>query len=74
MTHADAASVYLQLGAVVFALGLGARLAGRLGRSPIPLYLLAVLSWDWVAAVVLGGVTWISSSSIVLKAPVTRVA
>ena len=31
VSQADAASVYLQLGAVVFALGLGARLAGRLG-------------------------------------------
>ena len=27
-----------------------------------------LLGWDWVAAVVLGGVTWISSSSIVVKA------
>ena len=44
MSHADAASVYLQLGAVVFALGLGARLAGRMGLSPIPLYLLAGLA------------------------------
>jgi CPA2 family monovalent cation:H+ antiporter-2 len=131
----DTATVYLQLGAVVFALGLGARAAGRLGMSPIPLYLLAglvvgsfdipamrgefvefaanlgvilllfligleytaeelsahlrrfrriaavdavlnftpgllfglVLGWDPVAAILLGGVTWVSSSSIVLK-------
>jgi hypothetical protein len=37
----DTAPVYLQLGAAVFALGLGARLAARLGVSPIPLYLIA---------------------------------
>ena len=136
MNHAQAADVYLQLGAVVFALGLGARAASRAGLSPIPLYLLAglvlgsidipalqgefvqfaadlgvilllfiigleytaeeltghlrrfrriaaldaalnfapgfalalLLGWDVVAAIVLGGVTWISSSSIALKA------
>jgi CPA2 family monovalent cation:H+ antiporter-2 len=127
--------VYVQLGAVVFLLGLGARAAGQVGLSPIPLYLLAglvlgaldipaldgdfvafasglgvvlllfligleytadelyaqlwssrragvvdffvnftpglafglVLGWDPVAAVLLGGVTWVSSSSIIVK-------
>jgi monovalent cation:H+ antiporter-2, CPA2 family len=136
VNHAQAADVYLQLGAVVFVLGLGARAASRAGLSPIPLYLLAglvlgsldipalhgefiqlaaelgvilllfiigleytaeeltghlrrfrriaaldaalnfapgfalglLLGWDIVAAIVLGGVTWISSSSIALKA------
>jgi monovalent cation:H+ antiporter-2, CPA2 family len=132
----DVASIYLQLGATVLALGLGARLAARLDVSPIPLYLVAglalgafdlpaldgqvvrfaadlgvilllfligleytaeeltahvrrfrragvldgllnvppgilvglLLGWDPVAALVLGGVTWASSSSIVAKA------
>jgi monovalent cation:H+ antiporter-2, CPA2 family len=136
VNHAQAADVYLQLGAVVFVLGLGARAASRAGLSPIPFYLLAglvlgsidipalqgefvqfaadlgvilllfiigleytaeeltghlrrfrriaaldaalnfapgfalalLLGWDVVAAIVLGGVTWISSSSIALKA------
>jgi monovalent cation:H+ antiporter-2, CPA2 family len=136
VSRADAASTYLQLGAIVFVLGLGARAAGRVGLSPIPLYLFAglvmgafdipalhgefvqfaadlglilllfiigleytaeeltghlrrfrriaaldavlnflpglglglVLGWDIVAAVVLGGVTWMSSSSIIVKA------
>jgi CPA2 family monovalent cation:H+ antiporter-2 len=129
-------SVYLQLGAVIFLLGLGARLAGRAGVSPIPLYLLAglvlssfdipalngefvqfaaglgvvlllfligleytaeelsaqlrrfkragvldfllnfppgmlfglALGWEPTAAIVLGGVTWVTSSGIVAKA------
>jgi CPA2 family monovalent cation:H+ antiporter-2 len=39
----ETASTYLQLGAVIFALGLGARVAGRVGLSPVPLYLLAGL-------------------------------
>jgi CPA2 family monovalent cation:H+ antiporter-2 len=133
---ASTASVYLQLGAVVFVLGLGARVAGHLGFSPVPLYLLAglvlgafdipalsgdfvqfaaslgvvlllfligleytaeelyaelwksrvagvvdaalnftpglvfglALGWDPVAAMLLGGITWVSSSSIVAKA------
>ena len=43
MSHEDAASFYVQLGAIVFVLGFGARLAGRLGLSPVPLYLLAGL-------------------------------
>ena len=132
----DPASVYLQLGAVIFALGLAARVAGHVGVSPIPLYLIAglvlgafdipslsgefvevaarlgvilllfllgleytaeelsanvrrfrragvldtalnftpgfafglLLGWDLVAAVLLGGVTWISSSGAAAKA------
>ncbi len=132
----DEASVYLQLGGVVFALGLAARAAGRAGLSPIPLYLVVglvlssfdipslsgefvqfaaalgailllfligleysaeelsvhlrrfrraglldaalnfppgvvfglLLGWDPIAAVLLGGITWISSSGIVVKA------
>jgi len=40
---ADSAPVYLQLGAVIFVLGLGARLAGRTGLSPVPLYLIVGL-------------------------------
>ncbi|WP_445149554.1 cation:proton antiporter [Baekduia sp. Peel2402] len=132
----DAAPVYLQLGAAVLALGLGARVAARLSVSPIPLYLIAglaigafdvpaldgevvrfaagfgvilllfligleysaeeltmhllrhrragvldvvlnvppgivvglLLGWDPVAAVVLGGVGWASSSGMVVKA------
>jgi K+:H+ antiporter subunit KhtU len=132
----DTAEVYVQFGAVVFALGLAARLAGRFGVSPVPLYLLTglvlgafdipaldgdfvrfaaglgvilllfligleytaeelsaqlrrfrragvldavlnfppgfafglLLGWGWVPAVVLGGVTWVSSSGIVAKA------
>jgi CPA2 family monovalent cation:H+ antiporter-2 len=132
----DTASVYLQLGAVIFALGLAGRIAGRFGISTVPLYLLAglglgaldlpaldgdfirfaaglgvilllfltgieytaeelsahlrrfrraglldallnfppgfavglLLGWDPVAAVVLGGVTWVSSSGIIVKA------
>jgi monovalent cation:H+ antiporter-2, CPA2 family len=135
MSEADSASVYLQFGAVVFMLGLAGRLAGRLGISTIPFYLLAglalgtldiealqgefvrfaaglgvilllfligleytaeelsvqlrrfrraglldavlnvppgllfglALGWDPIAAVVLGGVTWVSSSGIVAK-------
>jgi CPA2 family monovalent cation:H+ antiporter-2 len=131
----DTAAIYLQLGATVFALGLGARAAARLGVSPIPLYLIAglvlgafdlpaldgevvrfaaglgvilllfligleytaeeltmhllryrragvidallnvppgiaaglLMGWDPVAAVVLGGVTWASSSGVVAK-------
>jgi CPA2 family monovalent cation:H+ antiporter-2 len=135
VSHEDAASFYVQLGAIVFVLAFGARLAGRLGLSPVPLYLLAgllvgsfdipalsgefigfaaelgvilllfligleytaeelrahlrrfrgmaaldavlnfapglaaglLLGWDWEAAILLGGITWISSSSIVYK-------
>jgi CPA2 family monovalent cation:H+ antiporter-2 len=132
----DTASVYLQFGAVVFALGLAARVAGRFGVSTVPLYLIAglalgafdipalsgdfvrfaaglgvilllfligleytaeeltlqlrrfrragvldallnfppgfvfglLLGWEPAAAVVLGGVTWVSSSGIAAKA------
>jgi CPA2 family monovalent cation:H+ antiporter-2 len=132
----DTGSVYLELGAVIFLLGLGARVAGRGGMSPIPLYLLAglvlssfdipalsgefvefaaglgvvlllfligleytaeelraqlrrfrragvldlllnfppgvlfglALGWEPTAAIVLGGVTWVTSSGIVAKA------
>lgn len=133
---ADTSPVYLQLGAVIFVLGLGARAAGRFGLTPIPLYLLAglvlgafelpalsgefvrfaaelgvilllfligleysaeelathlrrfrriaaldallnflpglafglLLGWPAEAAVLLGGVTWVTSSGIVMKA------
>lgn len=136
MTLSETAPVYLQLGAVVFVLGLGARAAGRFGLTPIPLYLLAglvlgafeipalsgdfvrfaaelgvilllfligldysaeelathlrrfrrvaaldaalnftpglafalLLGWSPEAAILLGGITWVSSSGIVLKA------
>jgi Kef-type K+ transport system membrane component KefB len=44
VSQEDAASFYVQLGAIVFVLAFGARLAGRLGLSPVPLYLLAVPS------------------------------
>ena len=40
---ASIASTYLQLGAVIFVLGLGARAASAIGLSPIPLYLVAGL-------------------------------
>ncbi|HET7847329.1 MAG TPA: cation:proton antiporter, partial [Acidimicrobiia bacterium] len=39
----ESALFLVELGAVVLALGVMARLAGRLGISPIPLYLLAGL-------------------------------
>jgi monovalent cation:H+ antiporter-2, CPA2 family len=132
----DSGSVYLQLGAVIFLLGVGGRVAGRAGMSPIPLYLIAglalsafdipalsgdfvefaaglgvilllfligleytveelteglrrsfraglldvalnfppgfllglALGWDVTAAVLLGGVTYVTSSGIVVKA------
>ena len=134
MTNSGA--VYLELGAVIFLLGLGGRLAGRAGISPIPIYLIAglvlsafdipalsgdfvefaaglgvvlllfligleytveelseqlrrsvraglldvllnfppgfllglALGWDVTAAVLLGGVTYVTSSGIVVKA------
>jgi monovalent cation:H+ antiporter-2, CPA2 family len=133
--EASTGSIYLQLGAVIFVLGLGARAASAIGLSPIPLYLLAglvlgafdipalsgdfvrfasglgvvlllfligleytaeelsshllrfrhagvldfllnfppglvlglALGWDPVAAALLGGITWTTSSSIVAK-------
>ncbi len=44
-TSADIAEVFLELGALVIGLALLARLASRLGFSPIPLYLLAGLAF-----------------------------
>lgn len=41
----DTSGLLLELGAVVLALGLLARLAGRIGLSPIPLYLVAGLAF-----------------------------
>jgi monovalent cation:H+ antiporter-2, CPA2 family len=132
----NSGAVYLELGAVIFLLGLGGRLAGRAGMSPIPIYLIAglvlsafdipalsgdfiefaaglgvvlllfligleytveelseqlrrsvraglldvllnfppgfllglALGWDVTAAVLLGGVTYVTSSGIVVKA------
>ncbi|WP_432544822.1 cation:proton antiporter [Kineococcus sp. SYSU DK002] len=40
-----AAALLIELGAVIFGLGLVGRLAGRLGISPVPLYLLAGLAF-----------------------------
>jgi CPA2 family monovalent cation:H+ antiporter-2 len=45
----------IELGAVVFSLGLLARLAGRIGMSPIPLYLLGGLAFGTGGIVELGG-------------------
>ena len=39
------ADLLLELGAVIFTLGVLGRLAGRIGLSPIPLYLLAGLAF-----------------------------
>jgi monovalent cation:H+ antiporter-2, CPA2 family len=132
----EAAPVYLQLGAVLFVLGIAARVAGRLDLPAVPLYLIAglvlsaidvpalqgeilevaaglgvilllfligleytaeelsahlwrfrsagvldfvlnfsaglgfglLLGWDPLAAMLLGGVTWVTSSGIVIKA------
>src|SRR4029453_16970311 len=108
------AAVLLELGGVILGLGILGRLAGRLGLSAIPLYLLAglafgeggllplvtaqefievgaevgvillllllgleysaialvaglLLGWSALAAVVLGGVTYVTSSGIVAK-------
>ncbi|RBY90774.1 cation:proton antiporter [Blastococcus sp. TF02A-26] len=41
----DAARLLVELGAVVLALGVIGRLAGRIGLSPVPLYLLAGLAF-----------------------------
>ena len=133
---AETASVYLEVGAVLFVMALGARAASRVGLSPVPLYLLAglvlgsfdipslsrpfvefaaglgvilllfllgleytaeelsthlrrfrraglldavlnfppgvilglLLGWEPTAAILLGGVTWVSSSGIIAKA------
>jgi CPA2 family monovalent cation:H+ antiporter-2 len=44
--HLDGlAQLFLELGAVLFGLGMLARLAGRFGLSPIPLYLIAGLAF-----------------------------
>jgi monovalent cation:H+ antiporter-2, CPA2 family len=132
----ETAPVYLQLGAVLFVLGIAARAAGRLGLPTVPLYLIAgltlsafdipalegvilevaaglgvilllfligleytaeelsanlrrfrrvgildfvlnflagfafalLLGWDPLAAMLLGGITWVTSSGIVVKA------
>jgi CPA2 family monovalent cation:H+ antiporter-2 len=132
----DTAPVYLQLGAVLFVLGVAARVAGRFGLPAVPLYLIAglvlgafdipalhgdvlevaaglgvilllfliglehtaeelsanlrrfrragildfalnftagfgfglLLGWDPLAAMLLGGITWVTSSGIVVKA------
>jgi monovalent cation:H+ antiporter-2, CPA2 family len=47
----------VELGAVVFSLGLLARLAGRIGMSPIPLYLLGGLAFGTGGLVELEGMT-----------------
>ncbi|BCL21819.1 cation:proton antiporter [Streptomyces tuirus] len=41
----DTTAMLIELGAIIFALGLLGRLAGRVGFSPIPLYLLAGLAF-----------------------------
>ena len=46
----------LELGAVFFALGLLGRLAGRIGLSPIPLYLLGGLAFGSGGLIPLGGI------------------
>ena len=70
------AELLLELGGVILGLGVLGRIAGRVGLSPIPLYLLAGLAfgkggllpgWPPLAAVVLGGVTYVSSSGIAAK-------
>ncbi|BCJ59296.1 cation:proton antiporter [Micromonospora endophytica] len=133
----DSTNLLIQVGALLFLLGLLGRLGRRIGLSPIPLYLLAglalghggivelqaseeffavgaeigvilllvmlgleysadelvgnlrsaapaglidallnalpgaafalLLGWGWVAAVVLGGITWVSSSGVIAK-------
>ena len=45
----------IELGAVVFCLGLLARLAGRIGMSPIPLYLVGGLFFGAGGVVELSG-------------------
>ena len=45
----------IELGAVVFSLGLLARLAGRIGMSPIPLYLVGGLCFGAGGVVELSG-------------------
>jgi CPA2 family monovalent cation:H+ antiporter-2 len=45
MGHGNLTQLLLEIGAVLFALGMLARLAGKFGLSPIPLYLLAGLAF-----------------------------
>ncbi|MEZ0491338.1 cation:proton antiporter [Kineococcus sp. TBRC 1896] len=45
MEQVHTAALLIELGAVIFGLGLVGRLAGRLGISPVPLYLLAGLAF-----------------------------
>jgi CPA2 family monovalent cation:H+ antiporter-2 len=52
----DTALELIELGAVFFALGLLGRLAGRIGMSPIPLYLLGGLCFGTGGLVPLGGI------------------
>src|ERR1700709_913660 len=49
------ASLLIELGAIVLGLGLLGRLAGRIGLSPIPLYLLAGLAFGYGGRVPLIG-------------------
>src|SRR3954463_10483452 len=43
--HENITALLIELGAVILALGILGRIAGRLGFSPIPLYLLAGLAF-----------------------------
>src|SRR5919106_4242762 len=43
--HEDTTALLIELGAVILALGILGRIAGRFGFSPIPLYLLAGLAF-----------------------------
>jgi monovalent cation:H+ antiporter-2, CPA2 family len=52
----DTALELLELGAVFFGLGLLGRLAGRIGLSPIPLYLLGGLAFGSGGLIPLGGI------------------
>jgi CPA2 family monovalent cation:H+ antiporter-2 len=53
---AESALALIELGAVFFTLGLLARLAGRIGVSPIPFYLLGGLAFGNGGFVTLGGI------------------
>ncbi|OZC52869.1 cation:proton antiporter [Rhodococcus sp. RS1C4] len=53
---AESALALIELGAVFFALGLLARLAGKIGVSPIPFYLLGGLAFGNGGFVTLGGI------------------
>ena len=52
----DIALELIELGAVFFGLGLLARLAGRIGLSPIPLYLLGGLAFGTGGIIPLTGI------------------